>query len=186
MKTKYWILATLAVMLIIIPFLNTGMGQDPEDPVDEPIEEYEYEEEILPILRTAKEYGSLDTFLLLLRKCGLNEELNGDGPYTLFIPDDSAFADLKPEIWEKLNADGDYLKAIISQHIVIGHEIEFGEESRTFTIKVQSGDEISAEVTEESVRLDHSWIIDEWIECTNGVIHVIDSVLLPLKGKQKG
>lgn len=185
--TRLWLLLVTATLLVATPCFN-GFAQDMEDPIDELVEEqeYEHEDELLSILNTSEEYGSLTTLLELLQESGLYEELKGDGPFTLLAPDDSAFAQLQPQQLEKLMSDREYMKTVLSRHIVKGHRVEFGDEPQTLTIKCLNGDVITAEVTDESVRVEQAWVIDEQIECSNGIIHVIDAVLLPPKGPQKG
>ncbi len=187
MMTRLWPLLVAATLLVATPGF-VGSAQDSDDPADEPVEDYdeEYEVEVLPIVETAAEYGSLATLVALLEESGLAEELNGEGPFTLLAPDDSAFAQLQPQQLEKLLTDREYLKAVLGRHIVAAHRLEFGDEPEALTIKCVNGDVINVEVTEESVRIEQAWVIDEQIECSNGVIHVIDSVLLPPKGQRKG
>ncbi len=182
MKTKLYLTLMAIFLLVIAPF-SVVWAQDYEDPAEETIIEpdMEDEEELVPILKTAADYGTLETFLELLHEAGLTKKLQGDGPFTVLIPDDSAFAQLKPKQLERLKSDRDYLKTILSRHIIVGHQVEFGDEPETLTIKTDGGDMLSVEVTEESVRIEQAWVIDEQIECSNGVIHVIDAVLLPLK-----
>jgi len=188
MKRRTWqLIVTIAVMLVL-PF-SIGSAQEFEDPIDEPVEEYEQEYDegaVLPVLATLAEYGSLDTFLELIKEAGLLEELKGDGPVTVFVPDDSAFAQLPPVQLEKLMSERQYLKEVLSRHIIAGCRVEFGDEPETLTVRAINGDLINIEVTEESVKVERAWIIDEQVECSNGLVHVINAVLLPVKGSRKG
>ncbi len=188
MKKRIVKFALVATILLALPF-SVGLTQDFEYPADESTDEYEpeYEEDVPPdIVKTMTDYGSLETFLGLLDKAGLMEKLKGQGPFTLFVPDDSAFAQLEPAQFEKLTSDPEYLKEVLSRHIVAGHRVEFGDNPESLTVKALNGAVINIEVTEESVRIEQAWVIDEQIECSNGLLHVIDAVLLPPEGQRKG
>jgi uncharacterized surface protein with fasciclin (FAS1) repeats len=188
MKRNSWRLILAIAVMLALPF-SLGSAQDIEDPIEEPIEEYEpgYDvDTLLPIITILSEYGSLETFLELIKEAGLLEELEGDGPVTVFVPDDSAFVQLQPAQLERLMSDRKFLKEVLSRHIVAGHRVEFGDGPETLTVKALNGDVINIEVTEESVKIERGWIIDEQIECSNGLVHVIDAVLLPPKGARKG
>ena len=188
MNKKIWKAGLAIVIMLAWPF-SLGFAQDFEDPIEESIEEYEpeYDEDtIVSIITTLAEYGSLETFLELIEEVGLLEELNGEGPFTVLVPDDSAFAQLQPSQFERLMSDRKYLKEVLSRHIIAGHRLEFGDGPESLTVKSLNGDIIEIEITEESVRIEKAWVIDEQIECSNGLIHVIDAVLLPPKGQRKG
>ncbi|MEZ5359984.1 MAG: fasciclin domain-containing protein [Candidatus Zixiibacteriota bacterium] len=142
--------------------------------------------ESLPILATMVDYGSLTMFHDLLIKSGLADKLKGDGPMTVFAPDDAAFEQLKPEQLDKLENDSEYLKKVLMRHIVADKALQFGSEPDETTITTLGGDMVNIEVDEESVMIGKAFIIDEWLECSNGVIHVIDNVLLPPAKKNNG
>lgn len=188
MKKKTWNFALALAVMLALPFL-VGSAQDFEDPIEELIEEYvpiDDEDTLVSIVTTMIEYGSLETFLELTQAAGLIEELKGDGPLTVFVPDDSAFAQLQPAQLEKLLSDREQLKNLLSRHIVKGQRVEFGDVADSLTVKALNGDVINIEVSEESVRIEKAWVLDEQIECSNGIIHVIDAVLLAPKGPRKG
>lgn len=186
MNTKPWLILMATALLVVTPF-SLGMTQDLDDPLDELLLDVETddEEELLSVLKTAVEYEDLETLLELLHKSGLDKKLKGEGPFTLLAPDDSAFAQLRPDQLERLFSDKEHLQDVISRHIIVGHRMKFGDEPEELTIKVLGGDVVEVEVTDESVRIGEAWIVDEEIECSNGVIHVIDGVLLPPKGQRK-
>ncbi|MFZ5979656.1 MAG: fasciclin domain-containing protein [Candidatus Zixiibacteriota bacterium] len=187
MIRRIWLIWGAIVLLAVAPGFVVS-AQDTDEPIDEIIEEYniEYEEELLPVLSTAAEYGSLETLLELIRQSGLDKELQGAGPYTLMAPDDSAFAQLKPEQFERLSSDREYLKQVLSRHIIKGQKVVFGVAPQVLTLTSLNGDELIAEVTDDAVLVEQAIVIDEEIECNNGVIHVIETVLLPPEGQQKG
>ena len=186
MKTKLWLMLFAAALLVAVSF-SPGRAQSYQNAEEENRLEFDAEDEAeLPsILMTAVEYESLSTVLELLRQSGLDKELEGEGPITLFAPYDSAFLQLSPGQMEKLRNDKKYLISVLSRHIVTADRIVFGDKPEMRKITSLNGEVINAEVTEEAVRVEQAWIIDEEIDCSNGVIHVIDAVLLPLEGKQK-
>jgi len=179
MKPKGWLIAGAAALLLVAPFSICSMQIDDEES-DQPLEANEPEpvEELLPILSTAKEYGSLGTLVKLLKESGLDAELKDTGPYTLFAPDDSAFLSLAKGKLDQLRSDPEALKAVLSRHIVKGRALIIGDEADE-TVKSLGGDKIRISADEESAYVEYALIMDEGIECSNGVIHVIDAVLLP-------
>lgn len=172
----------LSAALLVSP----GYAQEGEnDELYEPMYNVESEPdtELLPVMETIQEYGSLTTFYDLLVTSGLAEKLEGDGPFTVFAPDDAAFEQLTPEKKEQLKNDPVYLKAVLARHIIADRKLQFGSTPESMTITGMNGDMLAVEIDEETVKVDKAWVIDEWLECGNGVIHVIDEVLLPPKKK---
>jgi uncharacterized surface protein with fasciclin (FAS1) repeats len=183
MNMPKWMLLIAAALLMAAPCSISSM-QDTGDPIDEPIDEYESDDKVLPIVGTAIEYGSLNTLVELLKKSGLDKELKGDGPFTLFAPDDSAFARLTDKQLRRLTSDRQHLRNVLARHIVKGQALVFGD-SKDLTVETMWGDKLTIRVSEETVQVGCATLIDEEIKCSNGVIHVIDAVLLSKKGLQK-
>jgi len=129
------------------------------------------------VIRTAREYGTLDLFVNMLEQSGLIERLQGDGPYTLFIPDDSAFKALDAEWLKRVRADGKQMEKLLSRHIVTDAAITFGREE-TFDVVSLGGDTLRITADAEKVTVNNAEVLDEEIECSNGIIHVIDAVLV--------
>lgn len=186
MKTKLWLTLFTAALLVTVSF-SPGWAQEYQNEQEENYLdlEVEGEAELPSILATATEYESLGTLLELLRLSGLDNELEGKGPITLFAPYDSAFSQLSSRQMERLRTDKKYLSSVLSRHIVTAERIVFGDQPEMGKITSLNGEVINSEVTEEGVCVEQAWIIDEEIDCSNGVIHVIDAVLLPIEGKQK-
>jgi uncharacterized surface protein with fasciclin (FAS1) repeats len=131
------------------------------------------------IVDTAVAAGSFGTLATALTEAGLVETLKGEGPFTVFAPTDEAFAALPEGTLESLLADIPALTDILLYHVVPGDvraETVVGLDSAT-TVQ---GSDISIEVVDGAVILNGvTMVVTTDIEASNGVIHVIDSVLLP-------
>lgn len=132
------------------------------------------------IVDTAVAAGSFNTLAKALTAAGLVETLKGPGPFTVFAPTDEAFAKLpegaladllKPENKEKL-------KGILTYHVAPG-QVTAEEVTRLKTAKTVNGQELKIAVTDGTVMVDNARVTKTDIMCSNGVIHVIDAVLLP-------
>ncbi len=132
------------------------------------------------IVDTAVAAGSFNTLAKALTAAGLVETLKGKGPFTVFAPTDEAFAKLpagtlddllKPENKEKL-------KGILTYHVVSG-QVTAKDVIKLKTAKTVNGQELKITVMDGTVMVDNAKVTKTDIMCSNGVIHVIDTVLLP-------
>lgn len=132
------------------------------------------------IVESAVADGRFGTLATALTESGLLEVLQGDGPFTVFAPTDDAFAKLpegtvetllKPESRERL-------QSILKFHVVPG-ATPLGAALAAGSAKTVQGDAVSIGFEDGRVRINGAALLDADIECSNGVIHVIDSVLLP-------
>jgi uncharacterized surface protein with fasciclin (FAS1) repeats len=132
------------------------------------------------IVDTAVEAGSFKTLAAALTAAGLVDTLKGEGPFTVFAPTDEAFAKLpagtlddllKPENKEKLSA-------ILTYHVVPG-AVMAKDVVNLSSAKTVNGKELSITAKDGKVTVDNATVTKTDIECSNGVIHVIDSVMLP-------
>ncbi|MBX2878702.1 MAG: fasciclin domain-containing protein [Granulosicoccus sp.] len=129
------------------------------------------------IVDTAVAAGSFNTLATALTEAGLIETLKGDGPFTVFAPTDEAFAKLPEEQLAAILADKELLTSILTYHVVAGKvmaEQVTGMDSAP-TVQGQSV-KISAD---SGVMIDGANVVQADIEASNGVIHVIDTVLVP-------
>jgi len=134
------------------------------------------------IVDTAVGAGSFKTLVAAVKAAGLVETLKSEGPFTVFAPTDEAFAKLpagtledllKPENKEKL-------KAILTYHVVSGKVMAADVAGMNGkTAKTVQGGELKIKVEGADVSIDNAKVVKTDIECTNGVIHVIDTVVLP-------
>jgi uncharacterized surface protein with fasciclin (FAS1) repeats len=133
------------------------------------------------IMGRANEWKNMSTFCKLIEAAGLADTLQGNGPFTVFVPLNDAFVNmgnatlddlLKPENKEKL-------VALMKQHIVAG-KMMYADIAAVATLKTLNGEGIKVTGNSSNVTLDQTIsIISRNIECKNGVIHVIDHVLVP-------
>lgn len=130
------------------------------------------------IVGVAAEAGSFSTLLTAVEAAGLVDTLQSDGPFTVFAPTDEAFASLPEGTLEALLADTEALSGVLLYHVVSGEVLAadvIGLESAT---SVQ-GEDIAITVNGESVKVNEANLVATDIGASNGVIHVIDQVILP-------
>jgi uncharacterized surface protein with fasciclin (FAS1) repeats len=131
------------------------------------------------IVAVASSAGSFKTLVAAVKAAGLVETLQGKGPFTVFAPTDDAFAKLpagtladllKPENKQKL-------AAILTYHVVPGKVM--AADVKTMKVKTVNGQELSIKVEAGKVMVDNANVVKTDVAASNGVIHVIDAVLLP-------
>lgn len=138
------------------------------------------------IVDVAVENGSFTTLVAAVQAAGLVDTLSGDGPFTVFAPTDDAFAAALESLGltaDELLADTETLSSILTYH-VIADEVP---SSTVVTLDGQSvatvnGAEVSIAVDGDTVMVNDATVTAVDVEASNGVIHVIDSVLLPPEG----
>ncbi|HAN99011.1 MAG TPA: hypothetical protein DCQ98_16960 [Planctomycetaceae bacterium] len=137
-------------------------------------------EEKKTIVATAVGAEDFSTLVAAVKAAGLVDVLNGDGPFTVFAPTNEAFAKLpegtvadllKPENKEKLIA-------VLKYHVVPGKVMAADVVKLTEAATAQ-GQKVTIKVEDGTVFVDSAKVVKTDIECSNGVIHVIDSVILP-------
>lgn len=129
------------------------------------------------IVTTALGAGSFNTLAAALKAAGLVETLQGDGPFTVFAPTDEAFAKLPAGTVEALLADIPKLTSILTFHVVPGR-VTSKEVAGLRSAKTVQGASLPID-TSKGVRVGGAAVTKADIACSNGVIHVIDTVLLP-------
>jgi len=131
------------------------------------------------IVETATAAGSFKTLLTAATAAGLVDTLKGPGPFTVFAPTDDAFAKLPAGTLDTLLADPAALKDILLYHVVEGKVMAADVTTMTSATSVQ-GSPIAIAVKDGKVYLnDSAQVVTTDIEASNGVIHVIDAVILP-------
>ncbi len=132
------------------------------------------------IVDTAVGAGSFKTLVAAVQAAGLAETLKGPGPFTVFAPTDEAFAKLpKGAIDELLKPENkEKLAAILTYHVVSGKVMAADAKGLTSAKTVQ-GSELTIAADGDSVTVDGAKVVKADIECSNGVIHVIDTVVMP-------
>lgn len=129
------------------------------------------------IVDTAKSAGSFNTLITALKATGLDKALSGEGPFTVFAPTDEAFAKLPEGTLESLLKDTDKLAGILKYHVVSG-KVKSGDVAKLSSAKTLQGQSISID-TSSGVRIDNANVASADVMASNGVIHVVDSVLMP-------
>jgi len=129
------------------------------------------------IVDTAINAGSFKTLVAAVQAAGLAETLSGPGPFTVFAPTDEAFAKLPKGTVEGLLKDKAKLTAILTYHVVAG-KMMAADVLKQRSLKSVQGQNIPVE-TNGGVKVDGANVIKTDIVTDNGVIHVIDHVILP-------
>jgi uncharacterized surface protein with fasciclin (FAS1) repeats len=131
------------------------------------------------IVDTAVSAGSFNTLVAALKAAGLVDTLRGKGPFTVFAPTDEAFGKLPAGTVESLlkPENKGKLQSILTYHVVSG-KVMAAQVVNLKSAKTVNGQAITIS-TGDGVKVDGANVVRTDIECSNGVIHVIDSVILP-------
>jgi uncharacterized surface protein with fasciclin (FAS1) repeats len=180
MKTKFaFVFVVLAMVLAACGAQATPAPAPEAEPMPEPTalptEEPEMPKTIVDI---AVEDGRFTTLVAAVQAAGLAETLSGEGPFTVFAPTDDAFAALPAGTVEALLADIPALTDILLYHVVEGKVMaaDVVELSNAMTLQ---GQYVDIALEDGKVMIDGAQVIITDIEASNGVIHVIDAVILP-------
>ena len=133
---------------------------------------------MLNIADTIRNRDNLNSLLEALISADLLNTLNESGPFTLFAPDDEAFAELDPIITVDLLKDIPELNKILLYHMVNG-KYSLADLTGMDSLSSREGSDIFIKTSYHEVKVNDASITFEDIECTNGMIHIIDSVILP-------
>lgn len=128
------------------------------------------------IVETAVSAGQFNTLATALQEAGLVDTLKGKGPFTVFAPTDEAFAKIPKAQLDALLADKEKLVAVLTYHVVPGEvmssDVTAGE------VATVEGSTLDV-TTRDGVRVDGAKVVKADIKADNGVIHVIDAVVMP-------
>ncbi len=132
------------------------------------------------IVDTAVEAGQFKTLVAAVEAAELVETLKGDGPFTVFAPTDEAFAKLPEGTVDDLlkPENKDKLVAILTYHVVPGKIMSGDIAGKTADVETVQGSKLSVDAM-DGVKVDEAKVISADIETSNGVIHVIDTVVIP-------
>jgi len=130
------------------------------------------------IVETAVAAGSFKTLVKAVKAADLVETLSGEGPFTVFAPTDDAFAKIPAETLEALVNNKDKLTAVLTYHVVPA-KVMASDVVKMKSAKTVNGNELTISVNEGTVKVDNAKVIKTDIVCSNGIIHVIDTVVLP-------
>jgi uncharacterized surface protein with fasciclin (FAS1) repeats len=131
------------------------------------------------IVDTAVEAGSFNTLVAAVKAAGLVEALKGDGPFTVFAPSDEAFAKLPAGTLELLlePKNKSKLTAILTYHVVPGKVLS--ADVKPGRVETLQGGELRVSKKKGTLMVDKAKIVATDVTATNGVIHVIDAVIMP-------
>lgn len=129
------------------------------------------------IVETAIEAGQFNTLVTAVKAAGLVETLSGKGPFTVFAPNDAAFAKVPKSTLDALLKDKAKLTSVLTYHVVPG-KVMAKDVMKMKSAKTLQGGSLTID-TSDGVKVNGAKVIQADIECTNGVCHVIDSVLMP-------
>jgi len=134
----------------------------------------------LDIVDTAVEADDFNTLATALTEADLIETLKGEGPFTVFAPTDAAFAALPEGALDELLANKEELRNVLLYHVVPGKVMAADVLTMDGqSVETASGESINISVEDGMVYVNDTQVITTDIEASNGVIHVIDAVLLP-------
>ena len=132
------------------------------------------------IVDTAVAAGDFTTLVSLVQEAGLADELSGAGPLTVFAPTDEAFAAVPADTLEQLRSDPEALRNVLLYHVVEGAvtaDQVVGLDSAT----TLAGSNLTFETDGDAVLVDGATVVQPDIMASNGVIHVVDAVLIPAR-----
>lgn len=160
------LLATLFSSILLATFLMAGCNEDQMPKKD--------------IVDTAVAAGNFNTLVAAIKAADLVQTLKGKGPYTVFAPTDAAFAKLPSGTLDTLlmPQNKNKLAGILTYHVVAG-KVMAADVIKMSQAKTVNGQMLSIRTIGSTVKVDEANVIKTDIECSNGVIHVIDAVVLP-------
>jgi transforming growth factor-beta-induced protein len=182
MKFKPFLLVSLVVVLLLaacapaaVEVVATEEPKPTATPIPEPTEEPMAE---MDIVDTAVADGRFTTLVAAVQAAGLVDALKAEGPLTVFAPTDDAFAALPEGTVEALLADIPALTNILLYHVVEG-KVMAADVVELSSVSTLLGQDLNVSLMDGKVMLNGSQVIIADLETSNGVIHVIDTVLLP-------
>jgi uncharacterized surface protein with fasciclin (FAS1) repeats len=129
------------------------------------------------IVDTAVSAGSFNTLVAAVKAAGLVDTLKGKGPFTVFAPSDDAFAKLPDGTVDGLLKDIPQLKKILTYHVVSG-KVMAADAAKLKSAKTVEGSELKIDAS-NGVKINDATVSKADVTADNGVIHVIDTVLIP-------
>ena len=130
------------------------------------------------IVDTAVAAGDFNTLVTAVKAAGLVETLKGEGPFTVFAPTDAAFAKVPTDTLNALLADKAALANVLTYHVVAG-KVMAADVVKLSSAETVQGQAVSIEVKDGKVYVNGAQVVTTDIKASNGVVHVIDAVILP-------
>lgn len=174
MKNKLTIIAATLTLGAVTPAVNADCGAEHGAKATQAKAEVK-----MNIVETAVAAGNFNTLVAAVKAAGLVETLSGEGPFTVFAPTDEAFAKLPEGTVEGLLQDKEALTAILTYHVVPGLVMS-KDVVKLDKAETANGQSVSIKTTDSNVMIDNARVVKADIATSNGVIHVIDAVILPV------
>jgi uncharacterized surface protein with fasciclin (FAS1) repeats len=133
----------------------------------------------MDIVDTAKSVGSFNTLSAAIQQAGLVDTLKGKGPFTVFAPTDQAFAKIPKAQLDALLADKSKLTKVLTYHVVAGKVM--AADVKAGSVKSVEGSNLTITTKDGGVQVNNANVVKTDVTASNGVIHAIDSVLMPPK-----
>lgn len=133
------------------------------------------------IADTAASTAQLSTLSKLINDAGLTDTLRAQGPYTVFAPSDEAFKAVPKSTLDALARDKEQLKAVLSYHVVPGKVM--AADVKAGNVKTVQGANVALAKAGTFVTVEEAMVVQADVAASNGVVHVIDRVLIPPKKK---
>jgi len=130
------------------------------------------------VVDTAVAAGNFTTLATALNAAGLVDTLKGPGPFTVFAPTDEAFANLPAGTLESLLGNPDQLRAVLTYHVVAG-QVMAADVMALHSATTVQGEDVAISASDSAVRINQATVTAADIMASNGIIHVVDAVLLP-------
>lgn len=177
---KFKTLTATLVLALAMSFTTVGYASDCASHSSPATKTTAKAEEAKPmtIIETAVSAGSFKTLVAAVEAAGLVETLSGEGPFTVFAPTDEAFAALPEGTVEALLKDKQALASILTYHVVSG-SLDAEKVAGQKKLETVNGQSFKISVGEEGVMIDNARVVSTDIVCSNGIVHVIDTVILP-------
>jgi len=130
------------------------------------------------IVDTAVAAGNFNTLVAAVKAAGLVDTLKSKGPFTVFAPTDEAFAKLPPGTVDGLLKNPEQLKAILTYHVVSG-AVKAADVVKLTSAKTVQGSSVKIKINGGTVMVDNAKVVKTDVATDNGIIHVIDTVIMP-------
>lgn len=186
-KTNSFLIKTVSVaiatasLLVALPSLANDHSQTPATAKPTKVKPVAATTVKENIVQVAAANGSFDTLVAAVKAAGLVDTLSGKGPFTVFAPSDAAFAKLPEGTIEELlkPENKDVLVKILTYHVVSGKVLSTDIAAGSALVPSVEGGSLKVTKSDKGVVIDSSKVVAADVKASNGVIHVIDTVLMP-------
>lgn len=179
MQKKWKIAFPFLALVALVSIVVAACGSDEDEaPMPTPAASPAEQAQLADIVDTAVAAGSFTTLAAALEAADLVDTLKGPGPFTVLAPTDAAFAALPAGTVEALLADPDRLRAILTYHVIAG-EVPSSEVARLSEATTVNGAPVAIRVDGSTVFIGDARVTTADVRASNGIIHVIDAVLIP-------